>query len=114
MYDSKLNKAGVCVVSRAIVRNLATILPLYLHRSLSPLCTSAFWGSSSHRTSWFLAEKGAVDKDGKQSDFHSYADALWWGVVSTAGPAISAFRHAIARSSSVEPNCCIPKQEIHM
>ncbi|XP_037088037.1 potassium voltage-gated channel subfamily KQT member 1-like [Pollicipes pollicipes] len=29
----------------------------------------------------FLAEKDAVDKDGKPSDFHSYADALWWGVI---------------------------------
>ncbi|KAF0305854.1 Potassium voltage-gated channel subfamily KQT member 1 [Amphibalanus amphitrite] len=28
----------------------------------------------------FLAEKDAVDKDGKMSDFNSYADALWWGV----------------------------------
>ncbi|XP_043211743.1 potassium voltage-gated channel subfamily KQT member 1-like [Amphibalanus amphitrite] len=29
----------------------------------------------------FLAEKDAVDKDGKMSDFNSYADALWWGVI---------------------------------
>ena len=30
----------------------------------------------------YLAEKDQVDKDGKVH-FTSYADALWWGVVST-------------------------------
>lgn len=31
----------------------------------------------------YLAEKDAVSKDGKsRNDFSSYADALWWGVVS--------------------------------
>lgn len=29
----------------------------------------------------YLAEKDAVGPDGK-TDFSSYADALWWGVVS--------------------------------
>jgi len=29
----------------------------------------------------YLAEKDAVDEDGK-TGFSSYADALWWGVVS--------------------------------
>jgi hypothetical protein len=29
----------------------------------------------------YLAEKDAVDVDGR-TDFTSYADALWWGVVS--------------------------------
>lgn len=28
----------------------------------------------------YLAEKDAVDEEGK-TDFSSYADALWWGVV---------------------------------
>ena len=30
----------------------------------------------------YLAEKDAVGENGK-TDFTSYADALWWGVVST-------------------------------
>ena len=30
----------------------------------------------------YLSEKDAVGPDGEK-DFHSYADALWWGVVSS-------------------------------
>ena len=30
----------------------------------------------------YLAEKDAVRPDTLKSDFESYADALWWGVVS--------------------------------
>ena len=31
----------------------------------------------------YLSEKDAVGPDGEK-DFHSYADALWWGVVSSS------------------------------
>lgn len=31
----------------------------------------------------YLAEKDALGPDGKTGDFASYADALWWGVVSS-------------------------------
>lgn len=33
----------------------------------------------------YLAEKDAVRPDTLKSDFESYADALWWGVVSWGG-----------------------------
>lgn len=29
----------------------------------------------------YLAEKDAVAENGKRNDFASYADALWWGVI---------------------------------
>jgi potassium voltage-gated channel KQT-like subfamily protein 1 len=32
----------------------------------------------------YLAEKDTPGPDGRLSDFKSYADALWWGVVSPA------------------------------
>jgi len=34
----------------------------------------------------YLAEKGHVGDDGR-TEFRSYADALWWGVVSASGHA---------------------------
>lgn len=45
----------------------------------------------------YLAEKDAVDEDGK-TGFSSYADALWWGVVSPkkmcvqTGPKVFCFK----------------------
>lgn len=30
----------------------------------------------------YLAEKDTIGQDGTKTDFTSYADALWWGVVS--------------------------------
>ena len=38
----------------------------------------------------YLAEKDAVRPDTLKSDFESYADALWWGVVSESVPYFTA------------------------
>ena len=38
----------------------------------------------------YLAEKGTLGPDG-QADFQSYADALWWGVVSASYSSSSSF-----------------------
>lgn len=52
----------------------------------------------------YLAEKDAVDEEGK-TGFSSYADALWWGVVRQLSDLIRPFCFHRARTPRSFQNC---------